>query len=206
MNTLKNIFVALPCLKAVAPTQVEQLWTEIAEAYSSENRYYHNLKHLSHLNNELLPLNTKFKNLDAVTLALFYHDIVYKSTKSNNESKSAELAKERLQKHSIHASIIEKCVQIIEATAKHENSIDQDINYFTDADLSILGSDETSYFAYTAAIRQEYAIYPDLLYKPGRKKVIQHFLAMKTIFKTDYFKAKYEAQARVNLKQELLLL
>jgi predicted metal-dependent HD superfamily phosphohydrolase len=39
-----------------------------------------------------------------------------------------------------------------------------------DADLSILGKDLDTYLAYTKMIRKEYSIYPDFLYKPGRKK------------------------------------
>jgi hypothetical protein len=43
----------------------------------------------------------------------------------------------------------------------------------------------------------------DFLYNPGRKKVLKHFLDMKTIFKTAYFQEKYERQARINLASEM---
>lgn len=52
-------------------------------------------------------------------------------------------------------------------------------------------------------VRKEYSIYPDLLYKPGRKKVLQHFLQMERIFKTQVFYDKYETQSRRNLEKEL---
>ncbi|MNJ03033.1 hypothetical protein D3C73_1632060 [compost metagenome] len=55
-------------------------------------------------------------------------------------------------------------------------------------------------------MRQEYAIYPDLVYNPGRKNVLLHFLAMDRIFKTDYFFEKYEKPARENLRKEAELL
>jgi len=76
---------------------------------------------------------------------------------------------------------------------------------FTDADLSILGAEWPIYHNYTDQIRQEYAIYPDFMYKPGRKKVLLHFLKMERIFKTDYFYITFEAQAIKNIKQELEL-
>ena len=44
--------------------------------------------------------------------------------------------------------------------------------------------------------------YPDLLYKPGRKKVLQHFLSMERIFKTEQFFSRFEDKARKNLLQE----
>lgn len=75
-----------------------------------------------------------------------------------------------------------------------------------DADLSILGADWETYFSYMQKIRREYAVYPDLLYKPGRRKVIEHFLSMPVIFKTDIFRRRFEAQAQDNLKQELEIL
>jgi predicted metal-dependent HD superfamily phosphohydrolase len=40
------------------------------------------------------------------------------------------------------------------------------------------------------------------MYKPGRKKVLHHFLAFPEIYKTPEFKEKYELQARKNLAME----
>ena len=45
--------------------------------------------------------------------------------------------------------------------------------------------------------------YHDIIYKPGRQKVLKHFLAMNRIYKTDHFFKKYEPQARINLANEL---
>jgi predicted metal-dependent HD superfamily phosphohydrolase len=56
---------------------------------------------------------------------------------------------------------------------------------------------------YTKQIRAEYAIYPDLLYNLGRKKVLKHFLEMPSIYKTPPFQVLYEAQAKANLGKEL---
>jgi predicted metal-dependent HD superfamily phosphohydrolase len=81
--------------------------------------------------------------------------------------------------------------------------IDNDTNLFTDADLSILGKSWDAYSQYYQQVRKEYGFYPDLLYKPGRKKVLQHFLSMNSIYKTPFFKEKYEHSAIENLKHEL---
>jgi predicted metal-dependent HD superfamily phosphohydrolase len=92
------------------------------------------------------------------------------------------------------------------ATKHHQLSADEDVNYFTDADLSILGQDWGTYLDYAKKIRKEYRLYPDLAYKPGRKKVLQHFFEMESIFKTSGFRERYEAAARRNLQQELSIL
>jgi predicted metal-dependent HD superfamily phosphohydrolase len=52
-------------------------------------------------------------------------------------------------------------------------------------------------------IRKEYNFYPDFMYKPGRQKVLQHFIQMPRIYKTDYFHDRYEEKARDNLHVEL---
>jgi predicted metal-dependent HD superfamily phosphohydrolase len=44
------------------------------------------------------------------------------------------------------------------------------------------------------------------MYNPGRKKVLQHFLDMKSIFKTPYFIQKFETQAAKNLIAEIALI
>jgi predicted metal-dependent HD superfamily phosphohydrolase len=49
-------------------------------------------------------------------------------------------------------------------------------------------------------------MYPDFLYKPGRRKVLTHFLEMERIFKSDHFYQKYEEQARKNLLFESIAL
>ena len=49
-------------------------------------------------------------------------------------------------------------------------------------------------------------MYPDMMYKPGRKKLLEHFLAMPHIFKTAFFRERLEVQARENLMRELELL
>jgi predicted metal-dependent HD superfamily phosphohydrolase len=94
---------------------------------------------------------------------------------------------------------------MILATKEHQRS-DDETNLFTDADLSVLGADRETYLLYVQQIRAEYSIYPDILYNPGRKKVLEHFLNMENIFKTNEFRTKYESAARKNLEAEIRLL
>ena len=92
------------------------------------------------------------------------------------------------------------------ATKKHAVSDNSDTNYFTDADLSVLGQPWEIYSTYYKQVRKEYSLFPELIYVPGRKKVLQQFLQMERIFKTDFFYTKFELQAKENLKKELALL
>ncbi|HSY62686.1 MAG TPA: hypothetical protein VK796_12465 [Cytophaga sp.] len=185
---------------------IDELWNEIVKAYSNPKRYYHTLQHLDDILEQLLLVKNHIKDWDTILFALFYHDVVYNATKSDNEEQSAVYAGERMKKLGISDEIILKCSNQILATKSHLQQSDSDSNYFTDADLSVLGQEWSSYALYFHQVRKEYAIYPDFLYNPGRKKVLNHFLAMERIFKTDYFFDKLEEKAKSNLKKELKFL
>jgi predicted metal-dependent HD superfamily phosphohydrolase len=144
----------------------------------------------------------KIQNWNDVLFTLFYHDSIYNALKPNNEEKSAELAKKRMQQIGVSIHEIELCKEQIMATMSHQLSSNKDTNYFIDADLSILGHNWENYMNYFKNVRKEYIFYPTFVYNNGRKKVIQHFLAMNPIFKTEYFFDKYEFQAKENLLKE----
>lgn len=183
--------------------KINGFWQEIEKNYSGKGRYYHTLIHLEHLLLELLPVREKISDWTTLIFSIAYHDIVYKSSKSNNEEMSARLAFERLSSISVPSYICEACASQIQATKRHDLSENADTNYLTDADLSILGANPVDYRNYTSAIRKEYRLYPNFIYKPGRKKVLAHFLEMPSIYKTSYFREKYEESAKENLMAEL---
>jgi predicted metal-dependent HD superfamily phosphohydrolase len=177
-------------------------WAEVEKSYSAPSRHYHNLTHLDNLLIELTPFKSRFDHWEAVVLAVVYHDIIYSVLKGNNEEKSAVVAEKRLSAMAVPNGIMSQCQQLILATKKHKAS-DTQTNLFTDADLSILGADAEAYKVYARQVRSEYSIYPDLIYYPGRRKVLEHFLAMDNIFKTGEFRDRYEMKARSNLRAEL---
>ena len=184
------------------PEVGSRLIAEIRLAYSHRSRHYHTLTHLDQLATELKPFQDQFRCWDTIVFAIAYHDFVYKATARDNEEQSARVAEARLTEIDFPVLEIARCMEFILATKKHE-SVNREIDLFTDADLAILGATPERYQQYTTEIRKEYSIYPDLLYKPGRKKVLQHFLKMKRIYKTDEFFERYERAARRNLELEL---
>lgn len=200
---LKETFVKLVSAYTDDSVLINDLWEEVETAHSGARRHYHTLRHLENLLLQLQAVKDQIQHWDAILFTLYYHDIVYNPLKDNNEEKSAELAVARLRTLGAPAELVQRCQQHILATKKHLFNTDPDTNYFTDADLSGLGQDWPLYSAYAEGVRKEYSIYPDLIYKPGRKKVLQHFLQMDRIFKTDYFYSMLETSAKRNLQKEL---
>ena len=203
---LKNIFIDLVKKFEIDDFKIGKLWVEIEKNYTNKKRFYHNLSHLDNLYLELLNVKNEIEDWDTLLFTLFYHDIIYKATSKENEEKSAELAKLRLNEIGFDEVKVEKCFEQILATKLHESSLNKDTNIFIDADLSILGQDWDLYSQYYKNVRKEYSVYPDFLYNPGQKKVLEHFITMPRIFKTDLFFERFEKKAKINLEKELLVL
>jgi predicted metal-dependent HD superfamily phosphohydrolase len=200
---LREIFNSL--LKDFTSDQqiTESLWREIEKRYNERGRYYHNLLHLENLYKELAEVQSSVKYWDVILFSLFYHDIIYNTLRQDNEEESAWFARKVLRSLNVTEEKVALCYSQIRATKGHTISKDNDTNLFTDADLSILGGDPVTYQSYANQIRNEYSVYPALIYNPGRKKVLNHFLAMDRIFKTDHFYSRYETTARKNIADEL---
>jgi len=182
---------------------INRCWNEIEKNYSHKKRYYHNLAHLERLIEQLQEYKTVISDWHTTLFSIYYHDIVYNVLKNDNEEKSAVLAIKNLSRVGFPEDKIIECSKQILATKTHAVSSNADTNLFTDADLSVLGHHPDVYAAYCHQIRKEYAIYPDIIYKAGRKKIIRHFLEMSRIFKTAAFLEMYEMQAKENLQWEL---
>jgi predicted metal-dependent HD superfamily phosphohydrolase len=186
-------------------TAADSALAELIAAYGGQSRHYHDLRHIA----ALLALSAghadSLADRDTIDLAILYHDAIYEPTRSDNETKSAELARRRLSELNVASDRVAKAVRFIEAT-KHASAApsgDSDLDHLLDFDLSILAAEPKLYAAYTHAIRREYAIYPDLLYRPGRAKVLRAFLAMPRIYRVRAVAAKWEEPARANLAAEL---
>lgn len=183
---------------------INRTFDELVTHYSAPGRFYHDVSHLQ----ALLALQQEYapmiRNNDILQLAIFFHDIIYNVPGPDNEEQSALAAGRFLQQTSFPSYQIITVMDYIRATKHHAgDEHDDDLYFFLDFDLAILGSKPGDYQRYAAQIRKEYAIYPDEVYNPGRIKVLTHFLEQPLIYRTAAFGERYEAQARKNITTEL---
>lgn len=186
-------------------TIINSLWDEILKHYTLEVRHYHGLSHIHNMLIQAKKVKAFIANYDVFLFAIWYHDIIYKPTKKNNEEKSAVLAINRLKTLKMDKKTLDLIEKLIVSTKEHTIILTEnnDNAYLLDIDLSILGTPWDTYKVYIKNIRKEYAIYPDFMYKKGRKQVLQHFLERKTLYFTNEYQMELETQARENLTKEL---
>ncbi|QNM87111.1 hypothetical protein H9W90_11545 [Polaribacter pectinis] len=150
--------------------------------------------------------NEAFINdLDEVLFAIWFHDIIYKSRSKRNEKRSAKYALKKLKKFNFKELKKDKISNLILSTQKHKIIVDEDLDnaFLLDFDLAILGQNWDLYEDYTQKIRKEYRMFPNFLYIPARKKVLQGFLNREKLFFTEKYQDLFEQQARENLLKEL---
>lgn len=173
-------------------------------AYGGPERHYHGLPHLANLFGQV----AAFPQHDAVVvgLAIWYHDAVYNALGADNEAKSAEWALAFLTETTLAPARQARVADFIRRSQDHtqpQPPDDADLLLFLDADLSILGAPEAAYWDYARQVRREYRLVPDLLYRPGRRKVLARLLEAPVLFHTPALRAELDASARRNLQMEL---
>ena len=185
----------------------EALWNELIQRYGEPHRFYHTLLHVAELFTWMDTYQKEIQKPAVVAFAILYHDIVYDTNRDDNEEKSAELAKDHLQRLKITATIINQVVQFILATKTHEvpdNSENaNDLKFFLDFDMAILGSDWKVYQHYSENIQFEYQQYTDDLYKAGRKQALEQMASKPFLFYSPTFKRLLEGKARENIEKEM---
>jgi predicted metal-dependent HD superfamily phosphohydrolase len=179
---------------------------DLVRAYSEPGRHYHTLDHIAALLHLLDRHGEGLVDRNAVELAIFFHDAVYVPTRSDNEAESAALARERLTALALPAALVARVADLVLATrhgTEPPAQLDADLALLLDLDLSVLAADRAIYAAYARAIRSEYAVHPDEVYRPGRRRVLGQFLARPRIYETSRLHALWDAAARANLTWEL---
>jgi predicted metal-dependent HD superfamily phosphohydrolase len=178
------------------------IFEQIIVHYQEPQRHYHNLTHISNLLILWEQYQRQLQDADTVAYSIFFHDIIYNPTKNDNEEQSAVLAQEYLRELGCSDAQISKVTAYILATKKHPSSTTPtDLQWFLEFDLSILGTELTTYQTYAQQIRQEYQHVPEWQYKIGRRKVLHNFLAQNQLFYC--LPNHYNQNAKENLSWEL---
>ncbi|TGE27230.1 HD domain-containing protein [Hymenobacter metallicola] len=205
-TTLEARWRHLTTQLGVAEPLRDATFRQLTAAYEGSGRHYHSLTHIRTLLETLELHKTLVQDAAVVQLAVWFHDAVYNPMRDDNEARSAVLAQEFLAKTSLPAERRQRVTFLIERTKDHtqpQPATDTDLHLFLDADLQILGAAEADYWQYARQVRQEYRLVPDILYRRGRKQVLEKLLGASVLYQTPLFRQKLDAAARRNLQAEL---
>jgi predicted metal-dependent HD superfamily phosphohydrolase len=172
--------------------------------YSGRQRFYHRISHIEHCLDEFEPVRGLVVNQDAVEMAIWYHDIVYHPKAVENEEKSARFF--AITYRDFLSPDFISIVETLILATKHGNlsgNDDLDVRTFLDIDLTILGQPPATFDKYEGDIRMEYVHFPTDQFKSGRSEILKRFLERKQIYQTEFFRNKYEDQARKNLTRSI---
>ncbi|CCD92908.1 conserved hypothetical protein [Bradyrhizobium sp. ORS 375] len=173
---------------------------ELIAAYRAAGRHYHDLGHIEDCLARLDAVaDLDGRDREILTLAIWWHDVVYDPKRADNEEQSALLA----ERH-VAPDLGKEVGRLIRLTRTHDVAPgDRRGALLVSIDLTVLGEDEAVYDAYADAIRREYAHVPDEAYRAGRAAVLERFASRPVIYPDAGFAARFDQRARSNLAREL---
>ncbi|MFE7594766.1 hypothetical protein ACFU6K_35710 [Kitasatospora sp. NPDC057512] len=181
------------CGAAVDP---EPYGRELLRRWSEPQRRYHTAAHLRAVLGLVDELAGHAADPEAVRLAAWFHDAVYRPDRTENEERSAALAVRALTAAGLPAARVAEVERLVLLTVGHDPAPgDRDGEVLCDADLAVLGGSAEAYAAYAAAVREEYGFVPAPDFAAGRAAVLRHLLALPALYRTP--------AARANLTAEL---
>lgn len=189
---------------------VARVYDDLVARYAEPPRAYHTLDHIADCLGHFDAVRDLATWPAAVELAIWFHDAIYDPQRSDNETRSAELAEATLRalagdrpapaaQNPAGSGLPPAVGRLIRLTSHDAAQLTGDGALLCDIDLAILGAAPAAFDAYDAAIRREYAWVPEDIFRRERARVLAGFLARPTIYHTRRFIRSLEERARANL-------
>jgi predicted metal-dependent HD superfamily phosphohydrolase len=177
------------------------VFNHLVAAYAEPARAYHTAEHILDCLAQLDLSRARSGPLDEVEAGIWFHDAVYVPGGSDNEDRSARLAQTALLACAAPPETTRRIAELVLATRHLTVPRDPAAQLLCDVDLSILGRGPEIFDEFEHRIRQEYHWVPEPAYRLARSEVLTNFLGRRPIYQTEYFRDRYEIQARANLKR-----
>jgi predicted metal-dependent HD superfamily phosphohydrolase len=207
-QSLADAWQTLAGQHSATSTVIEQSLADLLRHYDARGRHYHNSSHLAALLRWYERYQNELRDPAVVQFAIWFHDVIYRTRRHDNEPRSADYATTTLARLKTPLAVIDDVASLIRATQTHRldalpERLHHDGGWFLDFDLAILGSRPDVYAAYAQAIRREYFWVPAFLFRQKRRAVLEIFLQRPQLYFTESMRTELETQARANLTNEL---
>ena len=188
------------------PARLDALHADVLARYREPQRHYHTVQHLDECFERWPEVRAHAQHPAEVELALWFHDAIYDTQRSDNEALSAALALETALGLGVGHASAQRISDLILCTRHAVEPQGADAEALIDVDLSILGAAPQRFDEYELQVRQEYAWVPEDTFRQRRAEVLGQFLARRHIYSTGIFRAQYEPCARANLVRSITAL
>ena len=179
------------------------VFDEVFRAYREPHRHYHGVEHLRDCLEQLDTAPATREARDLAETALWFHDAVYAPHATDNEARSALWAARALAQAGATDSRAGEVARLVRLTDHARPAEDPVGALVCDVDLSILGRPPAAFAEYERRIRAEHGQVPEPRYRRGRASVLAGLLARDPLYRSDHFRALFEAAARRNLKRSI---
>lgn len=185
---------------------VDETYNELIAAYTSPDRYYHDIRHID----EGLVLIDEARylaaNPDILEMAWWWHDETYKTKGAKaklNELTSAAKSFEVLRDLGVPDKICAEVLIGIMPTLHTYIPTEHDHKLIVDIDLIRLAAPWPDFERNSENIRREYDATAEE-FEIGRTQFFRDFIKNRNyVFLTESFRIKYEKQARENIRRVL---
>ncbi len=178
---------------------------ELRAAYGERHRHYHTAQHISECLTVFDDVTEQVADPESVEFAIWLHDFVYRVRRNDNEEASAAVARAWLHDCG-DAARAEEVTRLVKATKHDGRPGTGDEALLLDIDLNVLGARRARYDEYEAQVRREYRWVPGPLFRRRRAELLEAFLNRDSIYRTEWFRTRWEQTARDNLARAIRVL
>jgi predicted metal-dependent HD superfamily phosphohydrolase len=183
----------------------------LLRAYAEPARVYHTAAHVREVLEHCRDLGRElpWQQPREIALAVCLHDAVYVPGRRDNEARSAELARAEIAlEPALRGVDAGRVAHLIGLTARHgrlrPDQVDAEAARFLDCDMAILAASPQRFDDYDRAIAAEYRhAVPAFVFRIRRRRFLRGLLASPAIYLSTEGRARWEADARANLRRAL---
>lgn len=185
---------------ATCQTNSRDVYDELWHRYCEGHRRYHTPAHIDYCLAQLDLAKHLMGDANAVEMAIWFHDVIYNPSASDNERQSAERFIE-FAEGCLDPVCVDRVRNLILATIPGRSPRDPDEKFVVDIDLTSFALPWPQFKRDCRALREEFAHLTDRSFYAEQLKFHQSLLARPTLYSTLFFHERLERTAVENIRR-----
>jgi len=190
------------CVTRSGPDNAENVFAVLNQNYSLPDRHYHTFDHIKASLGHLDDVREQSNQPDALEMAVWFHDAIYDARAKDNELRSAELFV-RVASKNVPKRFIDMVHDLIMVTVHPSEPKSGDEKLMVDIDLSSFGLPWPQFIALGELARKEFPHLSDREFHRNELEFFEMLGNRPQFYFSEFFRARYEAQARDNLERKI---